>query len=593
MGRKGQCRDGETVLDSARNLEIGINSICGGEGICGACRIQIIEGRVTTPTPKEKALFSSHQLSHGWRLACQSYPLSDCKLYVPPESMSTPQRTQTESVEIHIPTDPPANIYIVEMSAPSLSTVNADADSFLRKLNERHKLTCNAIDIEVLRMMSPCLRELNWHCMASVRNTEVISIGSSATKNLGLAIDLGTTKIAIYLVDLDNGRTLASKGIMNPQISFGEDIITRINVVIRQPNKASRMQKLVANVLNQAIGEFCSEVGIHSEEITEAVIVGNTAMHHLFLSLPVKQLALSPYVPAVSAPLDIKARDVGLNTGLGAYIHFLPNIAGFVGSDHVAMLLAAKAWEVQEPTIMLDIGTNTEISLIKDGNITSVSCASGPAFEGYYIQHGMRAAGGAIEKIRIVDGNIKYQTIDNLAPVGICGSGILDALAQLYQAGIIDRSGRMQDGHPRMRKKGRQREFILVSSEERDSQGDIVISQKDVRELQLAKSAIRTGIELLMKKYQLAADDIAQVVIAGAFGSYIDVSSAIAIGMFPDIPHERFNQIGNAAGMGARLALISATERKRADDLASHVDYIELATSPDFTQIFIQAGYLG
>jgi uncharacterized 2Fe-2S/4Fe-4S cluster protein (DUF4445 family) len=274
-------------------------------------------------------------------------------------------------------------------------------------------------------------------------------------------------------------------------------------------------------------------------------------------------------------------------------VHLLPKIAGVVGADHVAVLLATEAWQAEGLTVALDIGTNTEVSLADNGKITAVSCASGPAFEGGHIKQGMRAASGAIERLRIVNNSIEYQTIDETEPIGICGSGILDAIAQLRLAGIIDEGGRIIDAHPSVRTRDEQREFVLVKKKKRNKRPDIVITQGDVRELQLAKAAIRTGIQTLLEANGRSEEEITQVIIAGAFGTYIDVSSAIAIGMLPSLPLDRFRQVGNAAGTGARLALISLGKRAQAQTIASQVHYIELASAPNFIQTYIQASYIG
>jgi uncharacterized 2Fe-2S/4Fe-4S cluster protein (DUF4445 family) len=421
----------------------------------------------------------------------------------------------------------------------------------------------------------------------------VIAILAPKRRQLGLAIDLGTTKVAGYLVDLSDGRTLAARGIMNPQISYGEDIISRIATVVHSPDDAAVLQKLAVEGINELCANLCTEAGAEPEEILEAVVVGNTAMHHLFLRLPVKQLAVSPFVPAVSRALEVRAGELGLNIAPGAYVHLLPNIAGFVGADHVSMLLATDAWQAKETTVALDIGTNTEVSLVYKGKIATTSCASGPAFEGGHIKYGMRAATGAIERLRIDGDRIQYQTIDGAPPVGICGSGILDALAQLYLAKIVEEGGRIIGNRPRVRPYKGQREFILVSKEERNGKPAITITQHDVRELQLAKAAIRTGIQVLLETAGCAEDDIRQVIIAGAFGTYIDVASAVAIGMLPSLPLKRFRQVGNAAGMGAKLALISLKSRAKAEAIASRVSYIELGSAPKFEQVFVQANYLG
>jgi len=593
VGRRGECQKNESLLTCARRLGVGISSVCGGKGTCHSCKVQVLSGAVSKPTSNEREAFTSQELKEGWRLACQTYPLSDCKLTVPPESMTTTQRVQVEGLEVKVHPEPSVRAYRLKMEAPSLSAPDADADRLLQALNQQYQLNCDKIDINILRVLSTQMRSWNWEFQAVVRNDEVIALLPWPRPQLGLAIDLGTTKIAGYLVKLNDGRTLAAKGVMNPQISHGEDIISRITSVVHSPDEGVLLQKLAAEAINELCADLCAEANASTEEIVEAVVVGNTAMHHLFLGLTVRQLALSPFVPAVSRALDIKAGDLGLHIAPGAYVYLLPNIAGFVGADHVAMLLATEASLTKGPIVALDIGTNTEVSLIHDDKITSTSCASGPAFEGGHIKYGMRAATGAIERLRITDDIVQYQTIDGAPPIGICGSGILDALSQLYLAKAIDEGGRIMNNHPRVRTYKGQREFILVSKEERGGKPAITITQHDVRELQLAKAAIRSGIQALLEANDCPEDKIKQVIIAGAFGTYIDVASAVTIGMLPSLPLNRFRQAGNAAGMGAKLALISLTKRAEAQAVASRVKYIELASAPGFEQTFIQASYLG
>jgi uncharacterized 2Fe-2S/4Fe-4S cluster protein (DUF4445 family) len=388
--------------------------------------------------------------------------------------------------------------------------------------------------------------------------------------------------------------TLSAKGIMNPQISYGEDVIARMVRAQRSPEDASTLQQKVSEALTTLSGELCQEAAnTRPEDIKEIVVVGNTAMHHLLLRLPVEQLARAPHVPAISHAMDIKARSVGLSVAPGAYVHLLPNIAGFVGGDHVAVLLAIKAWEAEGPLVAIDIGTNTEISLAIRGEISSVSCASGPAFEGAHISCGMRAAPGAIEHVRLTGQEIQYHTIHGSKPAGICGSGIFDTLAQLFLNGIIDQSGRMREGHPRVRDNEKGREFVIVSEEERSGGPAITITQEDVRELQLAKAAIQTGILILLQEKGLSDEAIKEVVVAGAFGSYLDISSAIAIGMLPAIPLNRFLQVGNAAGAGAKVALVSRAAREGVQQLVRNVHYIELAGVPEFNKIFLEAISIG
>ncbi len=593
VGRRGKCQEKESLQACAHRLGVGISSVCGGKGTCHSCRVQILSGTVSQPTPSEREVFTSQELKAGWRLACQTYPHSDVKLHLPADSMTTPQRLQVEGLEIKVRPEPSVQAYRLKLAPPSLTAPQADADQLLEALNQQYKLKCNRVDIDVLRSISDQLRSWHWECQAVVRNDEVIALLPPSSRPLGLAIDLGTTKIAGYLVDISNGKTLAAKGVMNPQVSHGEDIISRINGAVHSLEVGVKIQKLAAEAISELGADLCAEISTKTEEIVEAVVVGNTAMHHLFLDLPVKQLALSPFVPAVSRALEVKARNLSLNIAPGAYVHLLPSIAGFVGADHVAMLLATEVGQAEGPIVALDIGTNTEVSLINNGEITTVSCASGPAFEGGHIKYGMRAAAGAIERLRITGDSVQYQTIGEAPPVGICGSGVLDALAQLYLAGIIDDGGRIVKSHSRVRTYKGQSEFVLVSQKERDGQPAITITQHDIRELQLAKAAIRTGIQVLLEANDCLEDEIKQVIIAGAFGTYIDVASAVAIGMLPSLPLDRFWQAGNAAGMGAKLALISGRAWAEAQTIASGVNYIELANAPNFEQTFMQAGYLG
>ncbi len=591
-GRRGRWLESESLLDCARRLGVGLISICGGNGSCGCCKVQIMGGAVSTPTSIERRGFSTRELEEGYRLACQTYPCGDCKVRVPAESMSTPQRTQVEGLELDVSIDPPVRAYHLSLSAPSLSDMRSDAERVLEALEQQHQVCSHGIDVEVLRSISARLRSWNWQTQASVRGGELVALGPWPGRQLGMAVDLGTTKIAAYLIDLGNGQTLAAEGIMNPQISYGEDIVRRISCVMNSSGGGQQMRRLVVEALNKLTRKLCTMVDAVPEQIVEAVIVGNTAMHHLLLGLPVEQLARSPFVPAVSQALDIRARDVGLHFAPGAYVHLLPNIAGFVGADHVAMLLATEAGHSDGLRIALDIGTNTEVCLVSEGKMTSVSCASGPAFEGGHIKDGMRAASGAIERFRLENDELSYHTIDDASPVGLCGSGVLDVLAQLHLGGVIDGRGRITASHRRVRTRDGQREFVIVSEEERSEGPAITITQQDVRQLQLAKAAIHTGIQLLLEESGRSEEEIEQVIIAGAFGTYVDVSSAVLIGMLPSLPLDRFRQVGNAAGTGARLALLSSSKRAEAQDIARRVGYIELATAPRFMKTFVEATYI-
>jgi uncharacterized 2Fe-2S/4Fe-4S cluster protein (DUF4445 family) len=587
VGRRGQFTGEQSLLECARQLSVDIVSLCGGIGSCEHCKVQVIAGQVSKLTMEEEASLSAKELEQGYRMACMTYPLSDVKLHVPPESLTALQRTQVEGLEVDVEPDPLVRGLDVHLTPPTLASPQADAPNLWGVLAAQG-VEPGVIDFRVQQTLSHQLRENDWQVRVALRGDEIIAVNAPSTRWLGLAVDIGTTKIAGYLLDLETGKTLASKGRMNPQIPYGEDVVSRIAAASKSQEDTDKLQTLLVEALNQLAAELCTEIDAKLEEIVETVVVGNTAIHHLFLGLPVKQLGLSPYVPAVDAALDIKAREIGLGIAPGAYVHLLPNIAGYVGADHVAMLLATRMADKDGVTLAIDIGTNTEICLNHKGKLTSVSCASGPAFEGAHIKFGMRAAPGAIEHVRLEKGRLDIQTIGGESPVGICGSGLLDVVAQLRLNNIVDRSGKMV-AHPLVQKRDTQREFVLA---DQPTSEPITISQKDVRELQLAKAAIRLGIRALVENEGLTENDLEQIIIAGAFGTFIDVKSAITIGMLPDLPLERFTQVGNAAGTGARLALISKAEREKAGKIAKLDGYIELAQMPDFSRKFAEATYL-
>lgn len=584
IGRRGQYSSDQSLLESARQLDVDIVSICGGVGTCGRCKVQIINGSVSQPTLDEQGELSSRELEQGYRLACQTFSKSDTRVLVPPESLTAPQRTQVEGLHVDVTPEPAIHAVEAALTAPTLAAPIADDANLWAALG----LPPGRIDFLVLQTLSTLLRELNWRVCAALRGNEIVALGAPATRWLGLAVDIGTTKIAAYLIDLETGKTLASKGQMNPQISYGEDLVTRIVASSKSPADADKLQNLLIEALNQLSVDLCTESGSNPLNIVEAVIVGNTAIHHLFLRLPVKQLGLAPYSSSLSAAFDGKARELGLRFAPGAYAHLLPNVAGYVGADHIAMLLATRIAHAKKTTLAIDIGTNTELCLQHNGKLTSTSCASGPAFEGAHIKFGMRAAPGAIEHALMENGLLEIQTIGGEAPIGICGSGLLDIVAQLRLNNIIDRHGRM-GAHARVRSDAGVTGFILA---EREGQEPLVLTQKDVRELQLAKAAIRVGIQALVAAEGLTEADIEQVIIAGAFGTFIDISSAITIGMLPRLPLERFEQVGNAAGTGARMAIISMSQRAEAQRIANLDGYIELASFPGFQRKFAEATYL-
>jgi uncharacterized 2Fe-2S/4Fe-4S cluster protein (DUF4445 family) len=587
IGLRGEFSEEDTLLDCARQLGVDLVSICGGAGTCGRCKVQLINGQLTSLTPVEEKALTEEEVRSGYRLACKSRPLSDVTIFVPSLSLTSPQRTQVEGLQVEVAPDPLIVSADVTLTPPTLDSAPADLNSLTASLLETG-MEIQDIDYRAMKTLPDVLRRNHWQVNVAIRKGEIVAVGNPLSQWLGLAFDIGTTKVAGYLMDLSTGEVLASKGVMNPQISYGEDLISRIAATDRSKDGSEKLQRILVDGLNEMVQALCEETGHAPEEIVEAVVVGNTVIQHLFLGLPVHQLGVAPYTPVVDAAVDVKAREVGLGINPGGYVHVLPNIAGYVGGDHVAMLLATKLDQADEPTLAIDIGTNTEICLNYQGRLTSVSCASGPAFEGAHIKHGMRAAPGAIEYVQFENNTMKVQTIGGVPPVGICGSGLLDVVAQLRLNEVINASGRLGD-HPLDRSDGSSKEFILA---ERPGAALITISQKDVRELQLAKAAIRLGIIALVENAGIEEKDIQKVIIAGAFGTFIDVYSAIIIGMLPDLPLDRFEQVGNAAGTGSRLALISKQERAKAGHLAKQIGYIELARMPNFGQRFAEATFL-
>jgi len=579
----------ETLLDTARRAGVRIASVCGGRGLCQSCVVRVTEGPVGSPSPQDLEFFSADELADNWRRACQTLACGDCHVEISARARAAPMRTEVESEDVWVRPDPAVRLYPVKVAAPSLEYPAADDHRLLVALNEKWPGTCSRIDLDALRRIPGMLRACDGHVVAIVRFGEVIGLVQPAKTPLpGLAVDVGTTNIGVLLVDLRNGRTLASRALENPQTSHGADVITRIGKARASPERQKQLHDLVVAGINDAARELCDSQSLSPDQIVDVVVAGNTVMHHLLLQLPVDYLGAVPFVAASTSAIDVKAREIGITTAPGAYVHAIANIAGFVGGDHTAMLLAIGSDHEQKTVIALDIGTNTEISLIHQGKLSTISCPSGPALEGRHIRCGMRSAPGAIESVEISGDQVRVKTIGNAPPIGICGSGVVDATAQLYLAGLVNRTGRMTREHPRVRIRDKQPECVLA--DERETQGAaIVFNQRDVRAVQLAKGAIRAGIQVLLEDAGLREEQIDQVIIAGAFGNYIDLASAVAIGMLPDLPLDRFAQVGNAAGIGAKLALVSYPHRATAQSIAASSQYIELAGSVRFNRAFMRA----
>lgn len=602
---------GTTILEAAKEAGITLESLCGGKGTCGKCRIIIEAGadNLNSITREELNLVKNGKLTQdlldrGYRLACMTKVENitaneKIVITVPMESRLGAQKILVEGLEKELKFNPLIKKYFIELPQPTLSDPKPDLERILDTLKS-HNVDCVETDYKILAELPEVLRKGNWKCTVTIWNDkEIISIesGDTSKRKYGLAVDIGTTTVVGYLIDLNDGKLVSVGSLLNPQISFGEDVVTRITYCIQNEDGLEKINQVVIGGLNKIIDDVCSTANIKREEIYEVTIVGNTAMHHLFLKLNPKFLALSPFTPVLRRGVDVKAREIGLKTNPNANVHVLPVIAGFVGADTVGVILSTNIYKEPELTLATDIGTNGEIMLGNEDYIEVCSTAAGPAFEGAHLKHGMRGEPGAIEKVNIKPGTleVEYSTIDNLPPKGICGSGIVDAVAQMFLAGVVLRNGNINPEieSPRIRRNQNMLEFVLAwENETEKGVGDIVITQRDIREIQLAKAALYSGAKILMKRRQIEEKDIERVYLAGAFGAYIDKLSAKVIGLYPDIPLSKVKSVGNAAGMGAKQALISKEKREDAEAIARNTRYLELTIAPEFNDEFIAAMYI-
>ena len=592
LGRRIAVPRGDSILKAAQLAGIDLVAICGGIGVCGACRVRLMEGQLSAVTGAEKKTLSSKQLADGLRLACKAHALTDIRVEVPPESLNLSQKLQLEGIESAFDLAPAVIPVDLRLSPPDLLDLRADLARVNHHLAELGHPPLSA-SVEMLVTLSSSLREWDWSVRIAIvpgqETTELVGVLPISQPLLGLAADLGSTKLAFYLVDLENGSILAQTGRMNPQIAYGEDVVSRIAFANQSEENEKLLQTRLVETVNQAAAGLCEEAGVNPRQIVDSVFVGNTVMHHLFCGLRVRQLGTAPYIPAVARPLSFHAREIGLGFSSGARAYLPANIAGYVGADHTAALLAGGFTEDDRTAVLVDIGTNTEISLMVHGKIFSCSTASGPAFEGAHIRDGMRAAPGAVDDVTFSNSEWIISTIDDRPPVGICGTGILNAVSALLETGTINNQGRLVMGSPRVKLENKSPAFIISTEGAADNSREILITRKDIHEIQLAKGAIRAGIEVLLEKAGISAEEVQDWIIAGAFGTYLRLESAIRIGLLPNVPLERFTQVGNAAGVGARQMLLSIHKREEARILAEKAEYIELTTYLKFTEKFVES----
>lgn len=576
---------GDTLLEAARQAGVLLSANCGGVGVCGQCRVAVVGGELSPPTDADNEHLTEEQLAAGQRLACSTRIAGNLKVYVPRTTLASEQRLQIEGARLVIGTEAAVRRYGIEAFAPSLNDARSDFERVGEVLSSELGPARWWAHPDVLHQLPGIAREGSWRFTAFVRGTEVVGFERERERALGAAFDLGTTKIAGYLVDLESGEELATAGAPNPQLSYGEDLISRLVSARKDRANARALAEIARGALDELVGTLTASAGKSRRQVADLCLVGNTAMIHLLLELPVDHLVAAPYVPVTRLPLDVRAADLDVATAPGAYVHVLPCVGGWVGADAVAMIIANGLDRAERPMLAIDIGTNSEIvlALPEKGLLLATSAPSGPALEGAHIRDGMRAAPGAIERVWIDDdGDVHVKTVEGLPPAGICGSGIVDVAAELHRTGVVNDRGHIQRGARGVLAGKQGLEYLLIDGEASAHGNDIRVTQQDIGGIQLGKAAISAGIGTLLEVSSTSPDEVEQIVIAGAFGSYLNLDSAVAIGMLPRIPRARYVQAGNSAGLGAKMALVSVSERARAEQVARRAVRIDLKAQAHF-----------
>lgn len=600
---------GTSLLRAATLAGVELKSTCGGDGTCGRCLVKVKDGRVKAESTGN---ISKRAKQAGLVLACKTLADGNIVVDIPRDSRLDQHQVLLDKKDILLeeeevlaaeyPLNPLCRKVKVNLPEPTL-TENA-SDWTRLQVALRSQLNCQDIHISlpVLRLLPEVLRAKDWRVTVTMAElngcADVVQVeaGHEPGKFFGLAVDIGTTTIVVYLVDLDSGLSIGKKGTYNKQARFGDDVISRMIHASEKANGLDELHKAVLETINQLIAELLSQYLVNSRDVQLAVVAGNTTMTHLFLRLNPKYLRLEPYIPLASVPPPIRAQELGLQINPSAYVVCFPSVASYVGGDIVAGTLVTKMAKAEEIVLFIDIGTNGEMVLGNQEWLVSSACSAGPAFEGGGITFGMRAMQGAIERVVIDQSNydVTVSTVGGLKAVGICGSGLIDCLAQFLEAGIIDRAGKMQAeiATHRMRQGDDGWEFVLVFSEATECGKDIVITENDVKNLLRSKGAVYAGIRSMLKAVQLGEESIDKVLIAGGFGNYLNIRDAIVIGLLPDLPAEKYTFIGNSSVKGARLALLSQEAFHEARELGKKITYLELSAGNDFMEEFMAALFL-
>jgi uncharacterized 2Fe-2S/4Fe-4S cluster protein (DUF4445 family) len=612
-GKRGVFPAGTTVLDAARSLAVDLDSVCGGRGICGRCQVVVSEGEhakhglssradhLTPFSDPERTYRERSGLAAERRLGCHAHMVGDLVIDVPADSQLHRQVVRKEAEVRAIEIDPVVRLYYVEVEEPELASPSSDLRRLREAVEREWDLTGLECDLHVLHGLQRALRDGDWAVTVAVHDDRTITAVWPGYHEgaLGIAFDVGSTTVAGHLCDLASGEVLASAGAMNPQIRFGEDLMSRVSYVMLNPGSQDQLTRVVRECLAELVGELTAAAGVASGDVLEITLVGNPIMHHLALGLDPTELGGAPFALATDGAVRARAAELDLPIHPGARLYALPCIAGHVGADAAGVILAEAPHQRDDVSLVVDVGTNAEIVLGNRDRLLAASSPTGPAFEGAQISGGQRAAPGAIERVRVDPETLepRFRVIGREAwsdepgfegteVTGICGSGIIEAVAELFLAGIVTADGVIdgsaQERTPRVIAEGRTFSYVL-----RDAGPRIVITQNDVRQIQLAKAALAAGCRLLMD--HLGADGVDRIRLAGAFGSHIDPIHAMVLGMVPDCEPAEVTSAGNAAGTGARIALLNRASRDEIERVVREVEKVETAVEPRFQEHFVEA----
>ncbi len=589
---------GTLISDALDKAGIGIPYPCGRTGTCGKCAVEI-HPPVPEPSANDRSRLRGEQIEWGLRLACTTRINRDMHILITPGLRVHKGRILVDGVSRTFSVDPCIAKTYLELQEPSPE--NRDSDlARIRQSLDLHEDPRPGFDIELARMLPEVLRESGFKVTVACSGARIIAIepGDTTARRYGIAVDIGTTTVAGVLFDLSTGQELAQASRLNPQVVFGDDTISRVKYALEHPGGRRELADRIRSAANEIIIEAAGRASVDPEDIYEAVCVGNTVMAHLFLGLDPSGLAQLPFVPVTGSTVNTTARETGIAIHPRGNVCFLPNLGGFVGSDTAGVMLACDYLDVNTTRLAVDVGTNGELALRHGNTFLVCSTAAGPAFEGATLRCGMRAANGAIEHARLAEWGLEYDVIGGGEPIGICGSGVIDLIAVLLTAGIIEPSGRMITAHEARQMPGElSRKLVTVDGQPaflvfRSSTGgtrDVVITQRDIRQVQLAKGAIRAGINLILEQAGITAGDLEELLLAGAFGNYISKRSAVRIGLLPGIPPERIRFVGNAALTGAKMALLSCHARADAEQIRRKSVHLDLVGLPSFADAFANA----